>query len=594
MKPLPRSVEPCIWITSLILLSFSLGACQAAVEPPQPTGIAAPEIVQASLASVEFEESLHLFDYDPDLPLDITEDERWQEDRQTWIDFTYASPMGGRVPARLVIPPGEGPFPAVMIQHGSVGHIEDLEWTTRVFASLGAVVILIEDPYSRPGGWQTTEYMGTTWPYYTAQDLDVKIQTIIDMRRAIDILLLRPEVDPDRVAYYGLSYGAAMGGLLSGVEDRFSAYVLQVGDGGLVEHTSDPGPDGFPIHFSSNWAELMWPTEPLHFVGRASDAPILFLNGLHDINVPPLDALRFQAAASEPKTIYWYDADHFLPPEAVYDAVEWLEPYLGTQLLWLAPTFQAQAVLLDRVMSLWVLSIGVSLILFWRLSRRDKLPRRHGILWTIAVLFIGPLGLVAYAVVARARGAAHRAGLGATLYSVMALTTGLLLGNILNNVLNAIHSGLALLAMYIIFLLSSRWLHRLVWKSNPSSWLAHILVANVYWAATVVASAWINDWLQTQTMMDARILWSLGIAFLLGMIVTLPLHAWLLRRGLELWMPEGTDTAEKPGFAPLHWAASLGLTVSSYILVIGSLLWLIVYSTGLSLPEIAQALQSGG
>lgn len=577
-------------IAVVFVLSILCSACRAPVEAPQATGIAAPEVVEASLASVEAEQSLYLFEYDSTLPLDIIEEGRWQVDGQTWIDFTYASLMGGRVPARLVIPAGEGPFPAIMIQHGSMGHIEDMESPAQLFASLGAVVIMIEDPYSRPGGWQTSEYMGSTWPYYTSQDLEVKIQSIIDMRRAIDILIQRPEVDPDRLAYYGISYGAAMGGLLRGIEDRIQAYVLQVGDGGLVEHTSDPGPDGMPIHFSPGWAELMWPTEPLHFVGRASEAPVLFLNGLQDVNVPPADALRYQTAASEPKMVYWYDADHSLTPQAVIDAAEWLEPYLGTQLLWLAPTYRASAVLLDWAMTFWILSIVASQIVLWRWSRKDKLPGNQRLLWALNVLFIGPLGLVAYASIHRAQSGKRRAALGGSIYSVTALTAGLLVGNIINDILSGVHVGLALLAMYVIFLLGSRLFHRLVWRVNSASWLAHMLVAHIYWAATIVASAWINDWLGSYTLLDARLLWSLGIAFLLGLIVTLPMHVWLLERGLGQWTPQGADEGEEPGFAPMHWAVSLGLGLSSYILVIGSLMWLIAYSTGLSLTEISQAL----
>lgn len=60
---------------------------------------------------------------------------------------------------------------------------------------------MIIDPYTRPGGWQPTEFMGGTWPYYTNQDLDYKIHYISDLRRAIDILAARPDVNQDRLAY---------------------------------------------------------------------------------------------------------------------------------------------------------------------------------------------------------------------------------------------------------------------------------------------------------------------------------------------------------------------------------------------------------
>ena len=58
-------------------------------------------------------------------------------------------------------------------------------------------------------------------------------------------------------------------------------------------------------------------------------------------------------------------------------------------------------------------------------------------------------------------------------------------------------------------------------------------------------------------------------------------------------VPQGELDGEKPNFARVHWAAILGLITSSYVLVIGSLMWLIVYTTGLSLAEIALALQGG-
>jgi len=32
--------------------------------------------------------------------------------------ITYASPIGGEVPALVVIPKGKGPFPGVIVQHG--------------------------------------------------------------------------------------------------------------------------------------------------------------------------------------------------------------------------------------------------------------------------------------------------------------------------------------------------------------------------------------------------------------------------------------------------------------------------------------------
>ncbi|TFH32171.1 MAG: hypothetical protein E4G99_13060 [Anaerolineales bacterium] len=62
-----------------------------------------------------------LFDYERSLPLDSNEQNRWAEGRSIWSDFTYASPLGGRVPALLGMPKEKGPFPAILMLHGSEG-----------------------------------------------------------------------------------------------------------------------------------------------------------------------------------------------------------------------------------------------------------------------------------------------------------------------------------------------------------------------------------------------------------------------------------------------------------------------------------------
>jgi len=262
---------------------------------------------------------------------------------------------------------------------------------------------MLDDPYTRPGGWEPTQYMGEPWPYFTSEDMDVKIQLINDLQRAVDLLSEHPQVNPDRLAYFGISFGGAMGGLLSGVETRIKAYVLYVGDGGLVEHTSEPGPDGMNLHFNPDWAELMWPTESLHFVGRASPAALLFQNGLHDVNVPPPDAIRYQLAGSEPKTIIWYDSDHSLPLESFLDAALWLQPYLGADTIWFTPYYRSHALFLDRLFNAWILVSVASCIGEVILLVRDRARITFGyrLLWLLAVLFMGPVGLGFYILVRR-------------------------------------------------------------------------------------------------------------------------------------------------------------------------------------------------
>ena len=143
-------------------LIFLITGSKANVPIPEAKVVASPVAVRLSLSTVNPEESLHLFEYDLQAPLDIKETRRWHEGNATWIDFTYASPRGGRVDARLVIPYGNGPFPGIILQHSGAGTLEDMVYYARDFARYGAVSIMITNPYRRPGGYKITQYMGNT------------------------------------------------------------------------------------------------------------------------------------------------------------------------------------------------------------------------------------------------------------------------------------------------------------------------------------------------------------------------------------------------------------------------------------------------
>jgi dienelactone hydrolase len=379
-----------ILIFGLLLTSCSQDTTTLRPTPPPFEGV--EEAVALSLATVDPEENLHLFDYDQQAPLDIQEVACWREGSATWYDINYVSPLGGRVPATLIVPDGRGPFAGVILMHGSGCGRQGLYRLGEVYAGFGSVVIIIDAPFCRPDIEHQSELV--TWK--TERDRKQHIQLIVDLRRTVDVLIARPEVDPDRLAYVGRSYGGAMGGLLAGVEDRLQAYVLMVGDGGLVEHTSKPDEQGYPEHWHRPWAEAMWPVEPLHFVGRASPAALLFQNGLQDSLVPPSDAARYHEAASEPKMVLWYDAGHDLPSQVYRDQISWLQLHIGDDLSWMGASYRGSALALDRLMGIWFfLTIGA---LGWFLWESARAPISWGLWlgWVLVTVLFGPLGLLAF------------------------------------------------------------------------------------------------------------------------------------------------------------------------------------------------------
>jgi dienelactone hydrolase len=315
------------------------------------------------------------------------------EDGLSVIEVTYASPQGGRVPATLMVPQGTGPFAGLLMQRSM-----ELEFGMR-YAHYGAVVIYVDPPSFRP---QDTGPRGILT--FTEQDREEQIQLIIDLRRAIDLLMARPDVDPERIAYLGVSYGGTMGGLLAGIEKRLQAYVLVVGDGGLVTHVTNPENLTMSLNeFSEEygaWIDDMWPIEPIHYVNHASPTPLLFQNAVRDQYVNVEDAIRYQDTAGEPKQVIWYDSEHWpLPDEANMDNAKWLQQFVGPGALYLvpAPNYRPSAVMIDRLLVVWLSLTVISLaFLIWDLSRQDEVFSGGNVKWFVLVALMGAIGLAVY------------------------------------------------------------------------------------------------------------------------------------------------------------------------------------------------------
>lgn len=292
-------------------------ACDASASP---SAVGPPPLPSPTPAEIA------LFDYDASVPVDAVERGRERRRGVTRIDLTYASPHGGRVPAWVYEPEGEGPHAGVVMMHGLPGD-RNTRWRLAIgYARAGAVVITISAPFARPERQRTEPIT------LTEQDRAEQIQLIVDLRRAVDYLLVHPAVDPDRVGYVGASYGGAMGGLLAGVEHRIAAYALVVADGGVVTHLS--GPEDLAREQVSAgrwqaWLDAMEPIEPIRYVRLAKPTALLFQNSCHDEYVRVADARAYQEAASQPKTLLWYDAGHDRTPEMIRDQVDWMARHIG-------------------------------------------------------------------------------------------------------------------------------------------------------------------------------------------------------------------------------------------------------------------------
>ena len=114
-----RLILVCLAVWGLFLASCSAGSqgatptSEGQSSAPADNPLAYIRVVDSTASNDFFEANRQLFEYDQDASLDIQEVSRRTENGLSVIEITYASPKGGRVPARLIIPQGTVPLRAL-------------------------------------------------------------------------------------------------------------------------------------------------------------------------------------------------------------------------------------------------------------------------------------------------------------------------------------------------------------------------------------------------------------------------------------------------------------------------------------------------
>jgi len=279
-----------------------------------------------------FRERAAIFDYDASAPLDVREAAVFAREGAVIRDVSYASPKGGRVTAYLVTPPGKGPFAGVVFLHWGQGNRSSFLPEAMALARAGAESLLIDAPFIRPAPWRVPDGDYS----HPEIDRDTFIRTVVELRRGIDLLVSRPEIDPRRIGYVGHSFGATWGGVLAGVETRIRAVVLMAG---LPRVGSDLSPGLHPIlaeYIASvppetlrRYAEGVGSLDAVNYVGHAT-APILLQFARFDLYISEKQAAEYAQAAGPGALTKWYDTGHELnAPEALADRDRWLSDRLG-------------------------------------------------------------------------------------------------------------------------------------------------------------------------------------------------------------------------------------------------------------------------
>ncbi len=291
--------------------------CALYQSPPPPVAFAEVRNVLRDLSKVRpvddavFRIYRGLFDYDrADLAAKVEAvDDRSEHWRVEKVSFTAAY-GGERIPARLFLPKNASPPfqtivyfpPASALSLPSIDRVGGRDFGYLVRSGRAVLFPVYQQTYERrrpaPSG-----------PNY---DREVVSQRALDVRRAIDYLESRPDVDRGRIAFYGLSMGADEGAIVGAVEPRLRTLVLVAA--GLDE--------GLPPE-----------VDGLNFAPRVH-VPVLMVNGRYDFASPfetsQVPLFRLLGSPEKDKKHVVFDSGHVPPwPDVVRETLDWLDRYLG-------------------------------------------------------------------------------------------------------------------------------------------------------------------------------------------------------------------------------------------------------------------------
>jgi dienelactone hydrolase/predicted Ser/Thr protein kinase len=212
-------------------------------------------------------------------------------------------PPAGKPPYQVVVEfPGSGVIETRSSESIEPGRIDFLLKSGRVL-----VYPIYKGTFER-GGDLHSDYAETS-----AKFRDYVVMWAKDLGRTIDYVESRKDLDASRIAYYGLSWGGALGGILPAIEPRVKANVLYVAGLGFQHALPE--------------------VDVINYIGRVKQ-PTLILNGELDFFFPaetsqkPMFELLGTPAADKKRLVF--PGGHSVPrTEMIKESLEWLDRYLG-------------------------------------------------------------------------------------------------------------------------------------------------------------------------------------------------------------------------------------------------------------------------
>jgi dipeptidyl aminopeptidase/acylaminoacyl peptidase len=221
---------------------------------------------------------------------------------------------GQRIRSWLVLPEtaaASSPAPLLLWVHGgpnSSWNSWSWRWNPWLMAARGYAVLL-PDPALSTGYGQ--EFIARAHHQWGAQPF-------ADVMAATDSVAARPDIDADRVAMMGGSYGGYMANWMAGHTDRFKAIVSHAGLWVLDQMF---GTTDHPMFWRPQFGDPltspeMYQANSPHLHISQIRTPMLVIHGNKDYRVPVSEALRLwwdlSSHGAEAKFLYFPDENHWI------------------------------------------------------------------------------------------------------------------------------------------------------------------------------------------------------------------------------------------------------------------------------------------
>ena len=182
----------------------------------------------------------------------------------------------------------------------------------------GAICLLIETLWSAPDFFLKRTQ---------ADDMQNSIEEVVNIRRAMDLLLSQPNIDLTRFAYVGHDFGGMYGVLAGALDQRPTQYVIMAATPRFPDwYLYLPKLEG---EARETFIRQMTEIDPIGQVPSLAPASVLFQFGTDDPHVPKERAQEFFESTNEHKELRWYESGHGLNEAATSDRKIWLRERLG-------------------------------------------------------------------------------------------------------------------------------------------------------------------------------------------------------------------------------------------------------------------------